>query len=314
MKALVTGACGFAGRYLVQHLLGCGDEVLGTVLPQVPVPAGGWPFNAVPLDIQNAEACAEVIGRFRPDAVYHLAGLAFVPDSESNFERALLINVSGTHNIAKVCHLMQSNITMLLVSSAEVYGKVGEEDLPISEATPLNPANNYSLTKVMAEMVIRRYAIHGQMRGVIVRPFNHIGPRQDSRFVTSSFARQLAQIAAGKSEPILKVGNLDAKRDFSDVRDIVSGYRKAVLHGHGTFNLGSGRSIAIQEVLDTLIRISGLSVTVERDPGRMRPAEVKESYGSCALAEHQLGWKREFSIEDTLRSVYEYWLEQERAA
>lgn len=308
MRALVTGACGFVGGYLTDHLLSCGDEVFGTVLREDP----RFKFPSKYVDIQDMEAVHAVITSFRPEVVYHLAGMAFVPEAENNFDIAVRINVLGTHNVYQACHLV-GGIKVVFISSAEIYGRVSEEDLPITEKHKINPANNYSLSKAMAELSAERYSQFGRVQSVIIRPFNHLGAGQNDRFVAASFARQLARIANKKQPPVIAVGNLEAKRDFSDVRDIVKGYRLAAEKGKGFYNLGSGKSVSVQQVLDTLITISGCNVTIAQDATRMRPSEVKEVYGSIEKAGKELGWKPTYNLEDTLRSVYDYWFQLEKS-
>ena len=309
MRTLITGAKGFVGKHLARHLLECGDEVLGADLQAGKVDLGGGrSFSCEALNIVDTAQCAQLITSYRPEVIYHLAGIAFVPEAEGDFSKALQVNVVGTNNIVRPCHLLRLGTTVLFVSSAEVYGKVPENLLPISEQTPLQPNNNYSLSKLMAELVVERYCRTGYVRSVVVRPFNHIGPCQDNRFVVSSFAYQLAQIAQGKVEPVLQVGNLEARRDFTDVRDIVRAYRLAVQHGQGVYNLCSGQAVAIQQILDMLIKISGLQVNITKDPARLRPSEVARVCGNSSKAERELGWQREFSLEATLRAVYEDWL------
>lgn len=301
MRALVTGACGFVGRYLVEHLLSCGDEVL----------AGTFQSNhalrvpTVPLDVTSVASCLEVLNRFKPDVIYHLAGIAFVPEAEDNFDRALLVNVGGTNNLYRTCHLLNRGIKILYVSSAEVYGRISPAELPLRETTATRPANNYSLSKLMAEQVAARYDQFGNVHSVIARPFNHIGPGQNDRFVASSFAHQLAQIARGEAPARIRVGNLDACRDFSDVRDIVRGYRSAMERGRGIYNFGSGRAHSIRWLLDTLIEVSGLTVEIETDPERFRAAEVPELYGDISKARVELGWEPRYDLRTTLGEIYQ---------
>jgi GDP-4-dehydro-6-deoxy-D-mannose reductase len=303
MRVLITGAAGFVGRYLIEHCLSCDDNILATDR-SVDKYSNKTNLNWVNLDVSDYNKVNLVISDFKPEIVYHLAGMAFVPEAENNFDRALLVNVGGTNNIIRTCHLLQLGCTVLLVSSAEVYGKISDRELPITENTPLRPANNYSLSKLMAEQVAQRYQQFGYVRTIIARPFNHIGPGQDSRFVVSSFCEQLTKISKGQSAPIIKVGNLDARRDFSDVRDIVRAYRLAAISGQGVYNFGSGRAISIKSILDQLIKISGVNVTIEQDPTRMRPSEVPIVYGSFEKAYKELGWKPEISIEQTLQDTY----------
>ena len=312
MKALVTGATGFVGNYLVNHLLQSGDEVCGTYIVVNGLSDVGKVDGCryVECDVTNEKLAQQLIADFQPDVVYHLAAIAFVPEAEGNFSKALEINVAGTNSIIRACTLLDKKVNFLFISSAEVYGR--STTFPVTEENPIAPNNNYSLTKIMAEFVLNRYVSANKISGVIVRPFNHIGPFQNDRFVVSSFAKQLALIANHKAEPVMKVGNLTSKRDFSDVRDIVRAYRLAALKGSGVYNLCSGQAYEIQDILDTLIKISGLKVAIKQDPERIRPSDTPINYGSYAKAERELGWHPEYKLEETLRDIYSYWLEQTR--
>ncbi len=305
MRALVTGACGFVGRHLVDHLCAAGDEVRGTVLPSLI--NRSYPVPVVPLDVTDAAACRRVIEEYRPEVVYHLAGMAFAPEAEEDVNRTLVVNVGATINIFKACHEIGHGATVLLVSSADMYGRVEPEDLPLDESSAVRPATSYGLSKLMAELVPGRYTQFGRVRSVIARPFNHIGPGQNERFVTSNFAKQLALIAAGRAAPVLQVGNLEARRDFSDVRDVVAGYRLAALKGEGLYTFCSGRAVSIRSLLDQLIERAGVTVEVTTDPARLRPAETPEIVGSYAKAERELGWRPSVSLEQSLSDIYAAW-------
>ncbi|MCB0338723.1 MAG: GDP-mannose 4,6-dehydratase [Bdellovibrionales bacterium] len=307
MRCLITGASGFVGHHLIEHLKAQGDEIVACVFPH---PADQTSVETVELDVADGVACAKIISHYKPEVIYHLAAMAFVPEAEDSFEKTLRVNVLGTNNILRVAHLLQNNISVLLVSSAEVYGRILPKELPLTEETEVRPANNYSLSKAMAELAVARYTRAGFVRAVTVRPFNHIGPGQNQRFVASSFAHQLAMIAKKKAPPIIRVGNLEAKRDFSDVRDIVKAYRLAVTKGSGIYNLGAGKAVSVQYLLDTLIDIAKLDVRVEQDPARMRPAEVPVIYGDCSKARSELGWEATRDISETLKDVYHYWLDR----
>lgn len=303
MRALVTGAEGFVGRYLIEHLIESGDEICGTVqnLPHI-TPS----YRTEVVDVSDQESCRKILVDFKPEVIYHLAGISFVPEAEENFLKALTVNVVGTSNIFRTAYLLNLPCKIVLISSAEVYGKVKSANLPVHEGVGIAPANNYSLSKAMSELVAQRYGGTGKLSYVIMRPFNHIGAGQDLRFVASSFARQLSLIARGESAPIIKVGNLEARRDFSDVRDIVRAYRLAAQKGQGTYNLGSGRAISIRSLLDLLVLISGQKVEIQQDPARMRAAEVPELYGSYEKAKRELGWEPKIELRDTLESIYQY--------
>jgi len=305
MRALVIGAAGFVGQYLIEHLREQGDEVFGA---SIDGRVAGLPAErSFLMDITAQESCAEVLQRVKPDVVYHLAGISFVPEAEADFTRTLQVNVGGTANVVRQTHLLGQGVALLFISSAEVYGHVPPNALPIVEETEVKPNNNYSLSKRMAELVVERYGRMGALRCTIARPFNHIGPGQDSRFVASNFAHQLAAVALGKAPPRLEVGNLDARRDFSDVRDIVKAYRRIAELGVGTYNLGSGTPRSIRTLLDTLIAVSGLTVEVKQDPARMRGPEVLELYASNEKAWRECGWKPSIPFERSLEDVYRFW-------
>ena len=306
MRALVFGAAGFVGQHLTEHLRDSGDEVF-----LAGIRTGGEPVeNEFSVDITNADAVRKVVREIRPDTVYHLAGIAFVPEAESNFDKTLSINVGGTANIVRECHELDTGISFVFASSAEVYGSIEPKDLPLSEQTTLRPKNNYSVSKQMAEMIVERYAREGRVRCSIARPFNHIGPGQDARFVASNFALQIARIARGEAAPIMRVGNLEARRDFSDVRDIVRAYRLLSGTSGGVFNLGSGRAYSIREILNTLIDISGVEVQLQSDPARMRGPEVPEVYTSLDKVRTACGWAPHIPVERSLEDVYRYWFDR----
>lgn len=304
MRSLVLGAGGFVGRHLVEHLIEQGDEVFAGV--QVPR-HGGQKGIEQHVDITDADSVAKALERSQAEVVYHLAGISFVPEAQEDFERTLRINVGGTAHVAHQSLLAGCVKSLVFVSSAEVYGSVESEQLPIRESTQVRPLNNYSLSKRMAELAVESYSRSGALRYAVARPFNHIGPGQDRRFVTASFALQLARIAHRQVPAVMRVGNLEARRDFSDVRDIVRGYRLLAASGSGIFNLGSGRSRSVQEVLDTLVSISGLAVSIEQDPERMRGPEVPELYGSYEAIRLACGWEPRITFERSLEDVYRYW-------
>lgn len=319
MKALVTGASGFVGQYLVRHLIDSGDEVVAChntneITDRSPFLVS-HPENSFvsthaqwrPLDIGESESVKSLLSEIRPDVIYHLAGIAFVPEAEEHFERALGINVGGTHAIYQACSRLNLNTSILLVSSAEVYGRILPQEIPVSETVALRPCNNYSLTKVMAEFIATRYA---HVPSVIARPFNHIGPGQNDRFVAPNFARQLAEISKKSAPPIMRVGNLDSRRDFTDVRDIVRAYRLAALKGSGIYNFGSGQAVSVETILRTLIEVAGLDVQLESDPERMRASEVPEVRADITRAVNDLGWKPEIGLRETLAAVYAHALKQ----
>jgi GDP-4-dehydro-6-deoxy-D-mannose reductase len=189
-----------------------------------------------------------------------------------------------------------------------VYGGVLSDELPVSELTPVRPNHNYSLSKAMAELVCQRFGNTSSAAYVVARAFNHIGPGQRSDFAVPNFARQLAEIKLGKREAVIEVGNLQAERDFTDVRDIVRGYRLAATQGHGVYNFCSGAAVSVQRMLDELIEISGLEVEVRQDPSRLRPIEIPRLYGSFERARRSLGWEPRLPRLQSLTEIYQEWL------
>lgn len=311
MKVLVTGAEGFAGEHLLSHLLEEGDETMATVFQKEDIPSMKEKGIDVvqQLDVTSLAACEAIVEDVKPEVVIHLAGLAFAPDSEKNFRMALDINVEGAYNILRAGHNLGFENRVIIVSSSEVYGKIPAGELPAREDGPIRPNHNYSLSKAMAELVAARFREGSRIQPIVIRAFNHIGPGQRNEFVASSFAYQLAEIDAGKRKPVMRVGNLSAERDFTDVRDIVRGYRLAAEKGQGMYNLCSGKAIPVQRILDTLIEVSGLDVTIEPDPERMRPSEVPILFGSNEKARQELGWTPAIPLETSLRDVFTYWRE-----
>lgn len=305
MKALVTGAGGFVGSHLVSHLEEFGDEVVQTSLLFTEEET-----NQLHLDVSDSESCEAAIVDKSFDVIYHLAGIAFVPEAERNFNLALEVNVAGSKNVLEAASKCAQPPLIIAVSTAEVYGQIKPEDLPMVEELRPNPKNMYALSKLMMEDLCHLYMNYRKVPCIVMRPFNHIGPGQRPEFVASSFAFQLAQIKHNKLEPVIKVGNLVAKRDFTDVRDIVRGYRLAAQKGIGAspINLCSGRSVSIQSILDTLIEISELEVEIVQDPDRLRASEIPEIRGSYVLANNLFGWTPEIELRESLEAIYRSWL------
>lgn len=320
MKALITGGFGFVGRHLANHLVSCGDDVAvtyqageekadeasinrGVALPKT--------AQTIALDICDRQAVSNVIALLKPDAVYHLAAKTFVPDAERNSRDVFEVNLFGTLNLLDALVKHSPSTRFLFVSSAEVYGEPKPGALPIDENTPLRPISIYGVSKAAADVAVFKYARRENLHAVRIRPFPHLGPGQDARFAISSFARQLAEIKLGRREAVIEVGNLEARRDYSDVSDIVRGYREALLNGKRgeVYTLCSGKSVGIGDVLQQLIKLSEVEVEVQVDPERLRPLDIPDSYGSYARAQKDFGWKPRIDLEGTLHSMLAYWLE-----
>lgn len=307
MKALVTGAAGFAGRHLTACLLAQGHEVVAADLtpPTDELPAGG---RAVALDVTDPQACWEVLHEARADAVFHLAGFSHVGRAESEPEACLAVNAEGTRHMLAACLDGHANARFLLVSSGEVYGRVLPEDLPVNEDHPLRPGTIYGASKACAEMHVHHAVARG-LHAVVCRAFNHIGPGQSDQFVSAAFAHQVADIEVGGQEPVLRVGNLDAVRDFTDVADTVVGYVAALEHGHPgeTFNVTSGVAVPIQQLLDTLLSLSSVDVVVEQDPSRMRPLDVPIFTGDGTRLAERAGYRPGLDLPLTVGRVLDDW-------
>lgn len=322
MRALITGGYGFAGRHLANHLAKCGDDVAVTFAPQFkeletgkddPRSAITLPrtAQAFALDITDAKAVTDVITLTQPDVVYHLAGMTFVPEAEKNFRAAYEVNVMGTINLLDAVAKHSPKSKFLYVSSCEVYGEPWPGTLPLNEGAPFRPVSAYGVTKISADVASFQYSYKHNVDLVRARPFPHVGPGQSDSFALASFAKQIALIKLGKEKPEIKVGNLEAKRDYSDVADIVRGYREAILNGKRgeAYNLCSGVSRSMKEILDLLIKVAEVEVEVVVDPERVRPVDITDLYGSYQKAQKDFGWKPRIDLDATLHSLFAFWVE-----
>jgi len=219
--------------------------------------------------------------------------------------------VIGTLNVLEWLRNEKTDVKTIIVSSGEVYGAPkSSDDLPFTENSCLNPQNIYASTKASLDFAARQYMSLWKLPIIVVRPFNHIGPGQSENFVASAFAKQIAEIASGKREPIVRTGNLSASRDFLDVRDVVRAYRLLLENVEsGVFNICSGKAIEIRKILDKLIRFSGVDVSVEIDPQRLRPVDVPVIYGSYEKINKHTGWQPEIPLEDSLRDIFQSFVE-----
>ncbi len=303
MRALVTGASGFVGPYLVERLQADGYDVI----------AAGGPNEdgreALPLDLSDADNLNATFDIAQPDVVFHLAAQAFVPESLRAPMQTYETNILGTARLLEALRGRRDRsgaaCRLLFVSSAEVYGRQADPARPIEEGAPLHPANPYAASKAAAEAIVLGEAQSFGVDAVIARAFNHIGPGQSDRFAVASFAAQLAKISRGDSA-VMRVGNLQARRDFLDVRDVVSAYAALAEHGQSgeIYNVCSGVATGIKDVLAELIRISHVAVEVREDAGRMRPADVALSYGHNQKLRSATGWSQRISLRASLQDIY----------
>ena len=311
MRALITGIAGFAGSHLAEFLLQETDwEVWGTIRhTDHNVAHLRDQLRLVPVDLRDPEAVAHLVREVRPDRVYHLAGQSYVPASWHDPWATFEVNVRSQLNLLEALLAAGLAPRVLVVGSNEEYGLIRPEDLPVNEGTPLRPASPYAVSKVAQDMMGLQYFLSHGLPVVRVRPFNHIGPRQREEFVAPAFAKQIAEIEAGLHPPVVRVGNLDARRDFTDVRDMVRAYYLALERGvpGEVYNLGSGEAHSIRELLEILLELSTVEVTVEQDPARVRPVDVPVSVCDAAKFRTQTGWAPQIPFRESLRSVLEYW-------
>ena len=301
MRALVTGAGGFVGAYLVRSLVADGVEVFAGSLDGAP-PAGDTAgARWLALDVTSAASVAAAVEEARPEAVFHLAGQASVAGSFADPVGTWDANATGTLRLVAA---LAPGTRMVLAGSAEVYGAVPEAEQPIREERPLRPANPYAASKAAAEMACVGVAAARGVEEVVARSFNHTGPGQDARFALPSWVRQIAAIRAGAGEPVLRVGNLEARRDLLDVRDVVRAYRRLAEAGvpATAYNVCSGTATSMREVLDALVVISGAEVRVEVDPERVRPVDVPLLLGDGSRL-RALGWTPEIPLRRTLADL-----------
>jgi len=310
-RILVTGASGFVGRHLLREIAESRPdwEVIGWYIGEVPQTPTDVHWMAV--DLEAPQAVASSVRGTRPTQVVHLAAAADVGGSFANAHQTWSINVMGALNLLEALREHTPDASVLLVSSSEVYGDSFNAGVPLDESAPIRPQNPYAASKAAAELLAGTYATRG-LKLVIARPFNHIGPGQSDRFAISAFARQLIRIEAGLQTPELRVGNLDARRDFTDVRDIVRGYLGLLASTDQwksglTVNFCSGTSRRIGDVLDELIALSGVKVKIVPDPSRLRPADIPLAAGAADTARELVGWQPAIPWKETLGGIIADW-------
>ena len=312
-KVLITGITGFAGSFLAQHLTSLkNQEIYGTYLSESSLDNVAQLKDSLHLtkvDLTQANHVNDLVTSIHPDEIYHLAALPSPVDSHQNPAQYIHNNVDVQLNILEsVKKNNLSSTRIIVVSSAEIYGAVPLDALPIDENTAFRPNSPYSVSKATQDLLGLQYYLSYNLPIIRIRPFNHIGPRQSPAFVVAAFAQQVAKIEKGMQEPKISVGNLEAKRDFTDVRDMVHAYQ--VIMEKGTpgdvYNIGSGRSVSIKEVLDTLISLSTTPMEVVQDIARLRPSDVPDLVCDTTKIAN-LGWEAHIPLEETLRNTLDYW-------
>jgi GDP-4-dehydro-6-deoxy-D-mannose reductase len=299
MKVLVTGCNGFAGRHSIAALRHSGHEVVGGDVACPP----GCSIPCLPLDVRDFSSIVRALDQSRPDAILHLGGIAFVPLGWTDPQQVFSVNTIGTLNLLDAVRQHAPATRVLVVTSAEVYGS-HPTPAPLAEDAPYRPDNIYGVAKAAADHSALLYAAHHRLQVVVARPSNHIGAGQSKDFVSSAFAAQLAGIASGAA-PRMRVGNLDQRRDFSDVGDVVRAYVLLLEKGHPglAYNIASGQMIAVREIYDTLCAIAQVHPQIEVDPALFRPTDDRPAYDISRIFAH-VGWKPEIPLRQTLEAVY----------
>ncbi len=293
-------------RYLATHT---DWDLWGTTYrPDETVP-GIEASRAVQVDLRDPAQAQEIIGRVRPDLIFHLAGQTYVPESWTDPWATIETNVRMQLNLLEAVTAASPHARVIAITSNEVYGSVPDERLPVDESAPLAPANPYATSKAAQDLLAAQYGRSPGLDVVRVRPFNHIGPGQDGRFVTSSIARQVAESEAGIREPVLRVGDTSAQRDFTDVRDVVAGYYLAATRGSSgaVYNLGSGVSQPISRIVEFMQQASTVPLRVEHDKALMRSTDARRTLCDASAARESLGWEPRISFDESLTDILNDW-------
>jgi GDP-4-dehydro-6-deoxy-D-mannose reductase len=296
-RALVTGASGFVGPFLIRQLLDEGYEVVGGVHGTAKrLPKG---CQSVSLDVTNRASRRRVVTETTPHEVYHLAGLT--RPTSGAIELFYEVNFSGALNLLEELYEKVPEARVLLVGSAYAYGRV---DRPVTETDPFEPVNHYGVSKAAADLLGHGYAVQG-MQVFNARPFNHSGPGQSPDFLLPTLVKQFADIRAGQCEPVVRLGNLDSVRDLSDVRDVVRAYRQILRKGSPgeAYNVGSGREVSVRDLFELVRREALVTVDLVVEPSRVRAADVPYLVADASKARRELGWEAEIPLEKTVRDM-----------
>ena len=310
MRVFVTGATGFAGSYLVERLLADGHHILALV--HEATSHQGLPSDdrvqPVAGDLLDPDAVSAAVAAARPDVIYHLAGQAYPARSWLDPAGTIAVNTGGTANVLRAA-VEYGRPRVVVVTSAEVYGPIAADELPLTEQTTPRPRHPYGVSKLAAGELARAYWERYELPVVEARPFNHIGPRQSAGFVVPDFASQLAAIRLGRSEPVIRVGNLSPERDFTDVRDVAAAYARLAEAGRPgqAYLICSGRAVSIREILTLLVELCGVPVEVLTDERRVNPVDTPCLYGSYAKLERDTGWRPTIPLQRSLADALADW-------
>lgn len=308
MKVLVTGSNGFVGGYLVGELVAHGHCVYGGAAPGsrlTDAAVVSWLY----FDITHFAELEDVLARVQPDAIIHLAAQSMVQEAWRDPATTILTNTIGTINLLQAVGKVVPTARVLIIGTGEEYGATGKMGVPLEETMPSLPQNPYAVSKLAAGQIALQMAFKDGLMVIHARPFNHFGPGQRPGFVVSDFSAQITNIERGLQPPVIRVGNLSAQRDFTDVRDVVFAYR-LLIEGtceNGIYNICSGKPHAMQEILDYLVSQSQVDVAIEVDAEKLRPADVPLFVGSANKLREKTGWVPQFSFEESLLDTLNWW-------
>lgn len=321
MRILITGITGFVGSHLAEFALARGGiQVFGTsrwrsrmenLTPEV-----RGRVHLIECDLRDAGSVDRALEVARPDRIFHLAAQSFVPASWSSPADTLTSNVLGEVNIFESMRRRKSRARIVIAGSSEEYGLVHPAETPIKETNPLRPLSPYAVSKIAQDMLAYQYFRSYGLHAIRTRAFNHTGPRRGEVFVTSNFAKQVAEIEAGLRPPVLMVGNLSARRDFVDVRDVVRAYWLILDKGEPgeLYNVATGTAWSIQQVVDMLRKLSRVKIRTQVDPSRLRPSDVELLVGDSTKLRKRTGWKPTIPFPKTLSDLLDYWRQRISAA
>ncbi len=316
-RALITGLPGFAGSHLAKELLRNRYKVYGTQLTgETHDKLHGFTtkVSLTDLDLRDGARTERYIRRVKPQYVFHLAAVSSVPFSFDHPDMTFEINTVGTVNLLEALRHVRGIEKIIIVTSSVIYGIVKPSEMPLKEDTRLLPVSPYGVSKAAVDLLGYQYFKGYNLPIIRARSFNHTGPNQGLGFVVPDFCKQVAQIEVGKLKPVMEVGNLDAERDISDVRDIVRGYRLLAEKGKAgeAYHLCSGQADKIRDILDNILDMATADIKVKRDPKRMRPSDVPRLVGNYSKAKRAVGYKPKYKLKSTVRDTLEYWRKEVR--
>jgi GDP-4-dehydro-6-deoxy-D-mannose reductase len=311
MRILITGATGFAGSHLVDRLLQAGHEVFALHHRQTTHQAliQHERLHSVDGDLLDRASLQTAVAAAQPDVIYHLAGQAYPARSWEMPAQTIAVNTGGTANLLQAA-VNWGRPRVVVVTSAEIYGQIDPDQLPLTEQTAAEPRHPYGISKLAAGLLVNLYWQRYELPVIEARPFNHIGPRQALGFVVPDFASQLAAIKLGRQPPTMSVGNLEAQRDFTDVRDVVRAYTLLAEKGQPgrAYLICSGQPVSIHYLLTTLADLAGVAIDISYDPARMRPSDIPCLYGSYARLQQDTGWQPQIHLRQSLADALADWV------